>query len=491
MSANPLTEERQVVPRWRSFERSNVGHDLRSLRRPDRESAPELSVLRSEATKVASEWVLADLISALVSDGGHGDEIRETAERLHDIATDPILKDWSRTLTEPEPSTIPRARLDDAEKRALVGMPRLRRRLIERPRDVVARVDLALAHIVLGNREQARRQMLTALQLGRSNRFVVRGAATLFATLEEPDVGYWALTSADLHRRDPWVMASALALADLADLKAEVRAARELLTIGSFGPADISELTSELGTLEGLSGKRSRAKQLFADSLRAPNDNTLAQATWASSELDLDLRLEDSPIDGAYEAQLRAFTKDGAWEAAHKSGVLWQRDQSFSQEAALATSFVAAVGLEDYEAALAATEIGMRAHPSDGGLRNNAAFAAAHLGRLEDAELHLAAAGLTHDPDQLHTVEATRGLIAFRRGNVAAGRERYRTAVDGFREDKSPYQVVMALLLWAIEEARVSPVAAGPLVQPAREWVERYPTAEGFLLLSRLEALFS
>lgn len=33
------------------------------------------------------------------------------------------------------------------------------------------------------------------------------------------------------------------------------------------------------------------------------------------------------------------------------------------------TSFVAAVGLEDYEAALHAAEIGMRASPGDGGFK--------------------------------------------------------------------------------------------------------------------------
>ncbi|MBS0023213.1 hypothetical protein [Microbacterium paraoxydans] len=352
-------------------------------------------------------------------------------------------------------------------------------------------MDLALAHIVLGNLGQARRQMFGALQLGRGNRFVVRGAATLFVTLDEPDLGYWALTSTDLHHRDPWVMASALALADLSDQKTDVRSARELLTLGQFGPADTSELTSELGTLEGLSGKRSRAQQLFLESLRAPNDNTLAQATWATDELDLDLDLGSVPVDNAHEAQLRALVKDGAWSEAHHAGELWQADQSFSQEAALATSFVAAVGLEDYEAALSAAEVGMRANPNDGGLRNNAAFAAAHLGRLDEAEAHLAFAGTTSDEDQAHTVEATRGLIAFRRGDLLAGRRLYQEAVEGFREARTPYQVVMALLHWALEEARVSPGSSQSLAAAARQWVERYPTAEGRLLLERLESRLS
>ena len=493
MSGNPLSEERQLVPRWRSFQRSSYGHDLRSLRRPLDRPLADLGILRREAEQSNNEWVLADFLGALVSNGIDDDERIDVATRLFNGAHDVVLRDWASGLMV-RPAIAARndpIRLADAKQRALIGVPRLRRRLVERPRDVVARVDLALAHIVLGNREQARRQMFGALQLGAGNRFVVRGAATLFETLDEPDLGYWALTSTDLHYRDPWVMASALALADLSDRKADIRSARELLTLGKFGPADTSELSSELGTLEGLSGKRSRARQLFVASLLAPNDNTLAQAAWASDELSLDLELQDAPIDGAHEAQLRGLVKDGAWSLAYHAGVLWQGDQSFSQAAALATSFVAAVGLEDFEAALRAAEIGMRANPGDGGIRNNAAFAAAQLGRLSEAEAHLAAAGMTADEDQAHTVEATRGLIAFRRGDVPTGRRLYGQAREGFMKSRSSYQAVMALLHWAMEEARINPASARVLLAPARESVASHPTAEGSLMLKRLEARLS
>ncbi|MDU0346760.1 hypothetical protein RWH44_13740 [Microbacterium sp. KSW2-29] len=283
-------------------------------------------------------------------------------------------------------------------------------------------------------------------------------------------------------------MASALALADLADRRADVRAARQLLSLGNFAPADTSELSSELATLEMFSGKKARARQLFVTSLLQPNENTLAQARWAEDEYRLDLDLQRNVIDEAYEAKLRSDAKAGLWSDAYVAGVLWQQDQSFSQAAALSTSFVASVGLEDYNAALGAAEIGLMSSPHDGGLRNNAAFAAAQLGRLAEAEAHLAAATVDNDADQVHTVEATRGLISFRRGDAETGRHLYRSALDGFRSLRLPYQGVMALLHWAMEEERVGSVHARELLEAAQQVVDRYPTAEGALLLQRLKS---
>ncbi|WP_407939158.1 hypothetical protein [Microbacterium mangrovi] len=127
-------------------------------------------------------------------------------------------------------------------------------------------------------------------------------------------------------------------------------------------------------------------------------------------------------------------------------------------------------------------------NPGDGALRNNAAFAAAQLGRLDEAEQYLAGIGLLDNPDEAHTVEATRGLIAFRRGDVEAGRRLYGRARDGFVESKSAQQAVMAVLHWALEEVRISPQSLLALLEPARESVQRYPSAEGTLLLQRLES---
>jgi len=349
------------------------------------------------------------------------------------------------TDTPPRPNSISVLRTEIAEAR---------RTLRESPRNPVLWVDLARLYTVIGQPDPAASAIRTALALAPESRFVLRAAARLFLHLDDPGRAYDLLRSAASTRSDPWLLASEIAFASvLGKAPRFVREGAAELGRGAYNPTELSELASGLGTLELEAGSVKRARKLFRQALRLPNDNALAQAQWAN-EHHLGLAPAETSVSRprSYEARSQRLRLAGDWMGALAEARSWLFDEPFSRIAAAQASYLAAVPLGDYDEGARLAQAGLLASPRDPLLLNNLAFCWASAGRLDDAEARfglIAAEDLMgpHRPALL----ATRGLLAYRRGRIEEGRDYYRRAGEEARRARSLFLEGMAALYHARE----------------------------------------
>jgi tetratricopeptide (TPR) repeat protein len=326
----------------------------------------------------------------------------------------------------------------------------LKRRIERDPRNALAWLELARMYTTLGRIDRSGRAIEVALALAPANRFVVRSAVAYFSHIGD------AYRAHDLVRRhpgvqkDPWLLAADLAAtADAGRKQQNVRHARSLLESGSVAPLALSELASELGSME-LAASSKRAKRLLARAMEDPTENAAAQVEWAV-RAEPRVQTWNADLLQPGETAARHAEKLRDWPEAARQAEFWLNDQPFSVEAGSFASYAAAFS-EDYVRAAQLTEVGLRANPESGVLINNLAYSLIELGELDRAAEQLARAP-QHDGDDADAavLSATRGLLEIRRGNLPAGARMYRLAIELARRAKSESLEAQAWLMLARE----------------------------------------
>jgi tetratricopeptide (TPR) repeat protein len=359
--------------------------------------------------------------------------------------------------------------VEDEPEQVYAEIRRLRRAANADPRNAIAWAEQARNHAALGQSDAALRSMRRALALAGGHRYFLRAAARLYVHNDECDRAHALLRRAPRTRSDPWLLAAEIAIAELAGRDSpNVAVGRRLLEDGGWQPGHLTELASALATLELRGGRERRARSLFNSSLLAPNDNALAQAEWASERVrGVQTRLvqarEQVPL--SYEALSLAAVAAGKTRTAVNQAWRWLLDQPFSAEPAAFGSYHAGQ-LRDFERALAFAKRGLQANPGHPMLRNNAAFALAHLGRIPEAEAQLDM--LRHgdlDADQRAVIAATRGLIAFRSGEPIGAQKLYTEAIERATD---PTTRTLAGLMFISEMLRLHLPGAGEAAARAR-----------------------
>lgn len=427
---------RRIVPRWRDHRTTLALGELSQSRAPaaiSESDSDALSLRASEWHASPTVWHAADLLSSAFAVGESG-RFRDATDFVltHRDVAPPALVGLAEKIAKPPQDRLvgsPESVLENAIGR-LVHKVRLRLR--NEPRNAIQWVELARLYTLLGASDRAVRSMITAVELGPDNRFVVRSAARLF--LHEHDAGraLRAIRNASGARTDPWLLAAEIAISSASQspsLLAKVgRLRNEDSALSDF---ERTELSSALATLELENGKSRRARQLFRQSLTAPNENSVAQAEWANREIGgLDLRGNLNDVPRSYEAHAQLALRKGEWQPAIENGLLWLEDQAFSKRPAMFTSYVCSL-IEDYEQSVAILRSSLSVNQNDPVLLNNLAFALASANRLPEAKEVLrgtdynAVSGTT-----AVILAATHGLVLFRSGFPDQGRELYRLAMD-------------------------------------------------------------
>ncbi len=123
-------------------------------------------------------------------------------------------------------------------------------------------------------------------------------------------------------------------------------------------------------------------------SLRAPTENSLAQAVWSRREVGMDFDFHSllKEIPNANEARVRAAYEVGHYQTSSDECLTWLEDESFSARAALTGAFVSSCLLAQYESTLVFAERGLRANPNEPMLTNSKLLALCYLGRAAEAE---------------------------------------------------------------------------------------------------------
>ncbi len=307
--------------------------------------------------------------------------------------------------------------------------------------------------------------MTTAANLAPDNRFVVRSAARLFLHEHDAATGLKIIRRAAGAKRDPWLLAAEIATASAsqsAALFAKIGINRnEDDSISLFAR---TELSSALATLEMENGKSRRARQLFRKSLQGPNENSVAQVEWANRKIGgLEIGKELLTLPKTFEASASLNLVAGEWNRAIANGMEWLRDQPFSKDPAVFTSYVASL-TEDYEKSISILKKSLNANPGDPLLINNLAFALGSANRVGEAERVLGRIDLEQSEGlSAITLAATAGLLLFREGLPDRGREFYELAISrATAQGNSKYRAMARLYL-----AREELIAATPAAKTA------------------------
>ena len=310
-----------------------------------------------------------------------------------------------------------------------------------------------------------------------NNRFVLRSASRLWIYLDDIEKAHDLIVRADRTPHDPWLLAAEIAIGSVAGRKPRfVKTARRMLTERRFLPIHISELASAVATLELSSGSVRRSRQLFELSLKSPTENSIAQAAWASRHNN-SIHFDDQyyiELPYTFEARSWAFYRQSQWEKVIEECWKWQFDQPFSSRPSTQGSYVAGTALEDYSMSKQFAEQGIIANPSDFTLWNNLAFALINLGNIQRGREALSKASRLQISDEDRVVlQATQGLLAFRTGDVAVGRQLYLDARSKARKMRDNRRFALASAYQAIEEVSQGISDGSSVLQEALQALRR------------------
>ncbi len=460
----PPREGREVIPRWRSYEETMLIGELD----PPRLSRPRAwSANRESRDEREKNWIerggwsfAAELIGSATVLGATPNAIAAAEEVLEMQTGQPLLEAAAGRLLERSRADTKREPILPATPAVPTEIKRFRASLRRNPRNAIRWCELARHHTIGGHHDKAARAIQVARALAPYDRYVLRSAARFEIHRRNPDKAAFMLTVVASQTEDPWLVAAALGAAGIAGVSSTlVRTANRLLVSGRHAPLELGELASALGTIEAREGNDREARRLFRQALEDPTDNAVAQAEWASRHV------AGVPVPEAASEQPESW-EARAWVAAgqnnHARAVEeawgWYFDQPFASRPAEFGSYYASID-GGYDAGAEIARAGLRANPDDFLLLNNLSFCLASSDQALEAEEVYSRVRPAALPDgQLPTYLATRGLIAFRLGEVEKGRSLYveSTACGGKEVNR-----VIAMIMLAREELRIrSPRAA-------------------------------
>lgn len=486
---------RQIIPRWRDFETTAKLGELADTRTTIAADSGD----PDEVRKRLAEWELnrtapfaADLLSAAL------------AARDLSVAADAIA-----FLTSPTTTVSSLARrvalnvmrpsgVDDLS----VMPPPLTKALVQsiirdqkarvrfEPRDSLAWAELARGYVLLGFPAQANQAMMTAVAIAPDNRFLLRSAARLLVHSKDYDGALRLLRRSPASAHDSWLISAEIATAGLCGKTPKLtKAGLSLMNRDELAPFHVTELASALGTIEASSGSYQRARKLFRRALERPNENSVAQALWAARTSNVvSLEAGHFQVPLSFEARSQYHLQNQQWSDAYRETINWLNDQPFARWPAIQASYIAAVILEDYAAAVDVIEFGQIANPHDWTLRNNLAFAYASSDQVEKAELVFRALPpLEGRPEKYGVWLATAGLIEFRAGRFDRGVTLYRAAMDEFSRAGMINSKALAAAFLAREAIRAKMEFASEAAASARDVASVATAPEIPTLLSRLD----
>jgi tetratricopeptide (TPR) repeat protein len=463
MTIDRKHQDRHNIPRWRSVSRTADAGEFQRLRNArvlDATHSQELDDLQQRWDKTRTDGSARELVDAAIVAGEHHLAIEAADHLVKDSGDDPDAVALSLLKVESKiPSTAPTFERSILSEEFHRKVHEARERTRRDPRNAIGWSDLARRYTVLGQFDLAERALRIARLLAPQSRYLLRAEARFLMHVGRPERALAQLERSPRTPSDPWLLAASISVAaSIGASPKNVKSARRVIEAKMFLPIELSELQSELGTLELSAGSTKKAKNLMALSNQAPTDNSLAQLEWVSHHLpSLYVETNRADIPFRAEAQMLDASQRGRWSEAIQHAILWIDDQPFDTQAAAFGSYIAAAGLDDWTTSRTFAEIGLLANPNDLTLINNLAYSLIELGELPTAAtLLLRTPADSSDPGTAAALDATRGLLRFRQGDADAGLRYYESAIERTRKGprKNPEQEAMARSMLLTEQLK-------------------------------------
>lgn len=332
----------------------------------------------------------------------------------------------------------------------------LKRRLTYNPRDAVTLVDLARLYASLGQKEKANRAISIATSIYPDHRFILRSSIRHWIHAGEPEKGLFLLKNTERTNNDPWLLASELAVESvLKKAPKRWKLAKAMLASDRFNPTHITELASASAAIYLTDGNIKDSKRMFNKALLAPNDNTIAQAIWASEYFGIQINTRPEWFQGEFSAEAKYYKRQSNldFNGAIQAALEWFYSEPFSLRPIRAATYAAAI-IGNYIDSESYSRLGLKIDKMDVELRNNLVYALACQGKLDEAQSQLLDVinnekNLT-GKNSYHTI-ANLALLQYRYGNIKEGEGLYRRALSMIDDGSNAESKALATVTMAKE----------------------------------------
>lgn len=479
---------RRVVPRWRSSRITATTAEAKSKSMPKLSEETRQRVDMEVAQKVRefeavrSVPVAAELMF-LASSTGDEAAAKEAASVImanrDQIGSRQLVRSALQVLDAPSVESVQAASVDFVKHaRSLLTIDY---------RNPVLLMDTARELTARRQDKAALRYVRAAAALAPNSRFITRSAARYYLHIGERETAHDLLRRSPLIASDPWVQASEIAVATVCGKTSTLaRRVSRALTEARQVSGEVTELASAVGTVELLSGAEKKAKVLFKHALSYPNDNSLAQAEWAASRLNLivDHRALQTPM--SFEANSHHAYRNQRLKEAIEFAVLWAEDEPFASRPMDTQCYL--LNLEGrYSEALEAAKVAHALDVGDLGSALNLMFSKVQVGDLTDAMDDFLRLGKHADIKKYATqFLANGGAIAYALGDFEHARQFYQRAIRAARTRGEPYSEALARAFFARIATQVGDPQAAEIVQESADAVPRLPSAGAIYVLQSL-----
>lgn len=450
MAAFYLIPDRRVVPNWRSYKTTVILGELDSTLNVKNQFHVDISKQIRDWELSSTIGTAADLLGAVyLSTEKDNNRIVEASNYIlnnKDKASEPLIV-LANELINPKKNSSANP-LDELEIKDLleINFASSKKKIIDTIRSLKANiglnpfnsiywVEISRLYSILGQEKQATNAMQIAVNLSPDNRFVLRASTRLFIHYNEPDKALHYLRKSPATKIDPWLLSAHIATTSILN-KHQINAniGRDMVVSKKFSDFNITELSSSIGTLEFSSGTIKSSKKYFDISIKAPNDNSLAQLEWISQK---DRRfmfgnVGSIPVSNSYEAFAIEYFEKGKWVESVKHSIKWFYDMPYSSEPVVLGSFIFSAFLDDQEAAIKLCELGLISNPYDISIINNLIYAFLLANKVDLAQslyesLNLSDVRKNHE--SVIMLQATAGLLCFRQGYIEDGKQLYELSI--------------------------------------------------------------
>jgi len=310
------------------------------------------------------------------------------------------------------------------------GVNKLRKLLIKYPWNSIRWVELAWHHLLLGNHYKAEKALLVAHYISPNTRYVIRALSRFYIHTNNFEKALYYATKNDIIKHDPWVLSNQIAISNMC--KKTSRHTKNgiiLLENTSIHPAALSELASELGTMDYIAGNTKKGRKKFQQSCIKPHENAMAQISWVNRNIGHAGNHEFmyTHTDNDYEAQIYTLmTEKPDWKKIFEITQKWVAYQPFSKPPIYFGSTIAASLLDDYSSAMNLLSAGFAINSNDNIIINNMIYTYTLMGEKKKANNMLPLINNKKLTDyEKVCLLATKGLIEYRFGNVQKGKTLY------------------------------------------------------------------
>ena len=414
---------RWVIPRWLQYKRIIATGELFIPWRPT-------TIVRSTFAEQFRRFRLepapllaSDLLGQAIMEGRDA-EAKQLAQYLLKQSS---IRPPTRRIAEKTLGILPV--IDEGPATEIArSIQVLKRRLSESPQDAVSWIDLARLYTIAGQREKAESAIRIALALAPFDRFCLRAAARYFIHCQRfPDgVEMFRNRKGSLH--DPWILATAASMAALANAPSPLPKRPGRDPNNACEAFHNAELFEAFATSELMHGNDKRSRKLFRTAWSNPGVNVITHAEWVTRTQLPGLRGEmPSDIAQSYQALANVRFQGGDFKGALGAIEQWILEEPYSRQPYISASYIHCTN-GDFEAALTVYETAKGIRMLSPMLVNNAAFAFLCIGKIEAAELLVAALRKDHAGALDYTLDATEGLLAMKKGDVPKSRLLYSRA---------------------------------------------------------------